>query len=102
MRFDLGGVDAIVTHAPGHSPANMLVHVAADGVVYSGDTVVADYLPNLSSGGPAEWREWLAALGLVRSLEPEVLVPGHGRVLEGSQIETEVVRIEKILLGAIG
>ena len=102
MRFDLGGMCATVMPAPGHSPANMLVHIAADGVVYSGDTVVADYLPNLSSGGPAEWKEWLAALGLVRRLQPKVLVPGHGRVLEGSQIETEVGRIEKMLQEAIG
>jgi glyoxylase-like metal-dependent hydrolase (beta-lactamase superfamily II) len=102
MRFDLGGVDATVIPAPGHTPANMLVHVAKDGVLYSGDTVVADYLPNLQAGGPPEWVEWLAALGRVRRLEPRVLVPGHGRVLEGGEIWTEVARIERVLLDAIG
>ncbi len=71
-------------------------------MLYSGDTVVAGYLSNLTSGGPAEWKQWLAALGLVRRLEPRILVPGHGRVLEGSEIEKEVARIEKILLEAIG
>ncbi len=101
-QFDLGGISATVIPAPGHSPANMLVHVAADAVLFSGDTVVAGYLPNLQSGGPAEWNQWLAALGLVRRLEPRVLVPGHGRVLERSEIEKEVARIEKILLEAIG
>jgi glyoxylase-like metal-dependent hydrolase (beta-lactamase superfamily II) len=100
--FDLEGVLAAVIPAPGHTPANMLVHVPADGVLYSGDTVVAGYLPNLRSGGPAEWREWLSALALVRRLAPRVLVPGHGRVLEGSHIEEEVGRIESILRDAIG
>lgn len=101
-QFDLGGVTATVLPAPGHTPANMLVHVAADALLYSGDTVVAGYLPNLQSGGPAEWRQWIAALGLVRQLAPRVLVPGHGRVLEESEIEQEVTRIEKILMDATG
>jgi hypothetical protein len=29
-------------------------------------------------------------------------VPGHGRVLEGAEIEPEVARVEKVLLEAIG
>ncbi len=101
-QFDLGGVVAKVIPAPGHSPANMLVHVAADAVLYSGDTVVAGYLPNLEGGGLADWKQWLSALGLVRRLAPGVLVPGHGCVLEGSEIEMEVTRLEEILREAIG
>jgi glyoxylase-like metal-dependent hydrolase (beta-lactamase superfamily II) len=99
--FELGGVAATVIPAPGHSPANLLVHVAADAVLYSGDTVVAGYLPSLQSGGPVEWEQWLVALAIVRRLAPKVLVPGHGRVLERSEIEEEVARIERILLEAI-
>jgi glyoxylase-like metal-dependent hydrolase (beta-lactamase superfamily II) len=98
--FELGGLTATVIPAPGHSPANLLVHVAADAVLYSGDTVVAGYLPNLEAGGPAEWEQWLVALAIVRRLAPRVLVPGHGRVLAGSEIEEEVARIEEILLVA--
>ena len=100
--FDLGRVTAAVIPAPGHTPANVLVHVPDDAVLYSGDTVVAGYLPNLGPGGPAEWREWLSALALVRQLAPRILVPGHGRVLEGSDIEAEVGRIEDVLRQAVG
>lgn len=99
--FDLGELDAFVIPAPGHSPANVLVHVPSEGVLFSGDTVVADYLPNLGGGGAAEWKQWLTALALVRRLAPRVLVPGHGRVLEGGEIEAEVARIEGALLEAI-
>jgi len=101
QRFDLGGVAAVVMPAPGHTPANMLVHVPADGVLYTGDTVVAGYLPNLGSGGRAEWQQWLAALGVVRRLAPSVVVPGHGPVLEGHNIEEEVARVEAVLLEAL-
>ncbi len=100
-RFDLGGVAATVLPAPGHTPANLLVQVEPDGVLFTGDTVVAGYEPNLASGGPAEWRQWLSALSVVRRLAPRILVPGHGRVLEGSGIEREVARIERALLAAI-
>jgi cyclase len=100
--FELGGVTATVIPAPGHTPANLLVHVAADAVIYAGDTVVAGYLPNLQAGGPAEWRQWLDALALVRRLAPRLLVPGHGRVLEGREIEPEVARVERHLLDALG
>lgn len=99
--FDLGGVSVDVIPAPGHTPANVLLHVPAEGVLYSGDTVVAGYLPNLQSGGPAEWREWLSALAVVRRLAPRVLVPGHGRVLEGADVEAEVARVEAVLREAL-
>jgi glyoxylase-like metal-dependent hydrolase (beta-lactamase superfamily II) len=62
----------------------------------------AGYLPNLSAGGPAEWRQWLGALATVRRLAPLVVVPGHGPVLEGSAIEAGVARVERILRKALG
>ncbi len=100
--FDLGGVAAVVLPAPGHTPANLLVHVPAEGVLFTGDTVVAGYEPNLGGGGPAEWRQWLAALARVRSLAPRVLVPGHGPVIEGGEVERAVARVESILRCALG
>ncbi len=100
--FDLGGVAAVVLPAPGHTAANLLVHVPAEGVLFSGDTVVAGYEPNLGAGGPAEWRQWLAALALVRRLAPRVLVPGHGPVLEGGEVERAVARVEGFLRSALG
>jgi glyoxylase-like metal-dependent hydrolase (beta-lactamase superfamily II) len=99
--FDLGGVEAVVLPAAGHTPANLLVHLQAEGVLFTGDTVVADYLPNLESGGPEEWKQWLAALELVRGLTPSILVPGHGRVLEGIEIVREINRVEEFVREAL-
>ena len=75
----------------------MLVYVPVDSVLFTGDIIVTDYIPNLESGGPAEWKQWLSALELVRELEPSIVVPGHGRVLEGSEIEKEVKRVEQVI-----
>jgi glyoxylase-like metal-dependent hydrolase (beta-lactamase superfamily II) len=102
LELDLGGVAVRILPAPGHTPANLLVHVPSEGVLYTADTVVAGYLPNLTAGGPAEWEQWLDALAMVQQLAPAVVVPGHGPVLRGGAIEAEVVRIERILREAIG
>ena len=96
-RFDLGGLEVDVIPAPGHTPANMLVHVPSQKVLFTGDIVVSDYAPNLESGGPGEWTQWLSALEVVRSLSPRVLVPGHGRVLEGADIDAQIRRVQEVL-----
>jgi len=101
-EVDLGGVVAALLPAPGHTPANLLVHVAAEGVLYAGDTVVAGYAPNLEAGEPDAWRQWLEALAVVRRLAPRIVVPGHGPVLEGAGIEREVARVEACLRERLG
>lgn len=101
MEFDLGGLVARVLPAPGHTPANLLVWVEADGVVFSGDTVVSDYRPNLESGGPQDWQLWLRALERIEALSSRVLVPGHGRVLRDEEIGIEVARVRRHLERAL-
>lgn len=97
----LGGVVAQVLLIPGHTPANLAVWIADDGVLYAGDTVVSDYAPNLESGGPWEWQQWLRALDRIEALAPGKLVPGHGRVLEGPEIGIEIGRIRRHLERAL-
>jgi len=100
--LDLGGVSAEILLAPGHTPANLVVWVASDGVAYTGDSVVSDYRPNLESGGPAEWRAWLDALERIEALAPSILVPGHGRILRGAkEIGREIERVRRCLREAL-
>jgi cyclase len=100
--LDLGGVVAHILLAPGHTPANLLVWVPEERVLFAGDTVVSDYVPNLESGGPADWRLWLAALERIEGLQPESLVPGHGRVLRLGDIGAEIARVRRVLETALG
>jgi glyoxylase-like metal-dependent hydrolase (beta-lactamase superfamily II) len=102
VSIDLGGLSAEVLLVPGHTPANLVVWIAAEGVAYTGDTVVSDYRPNLASGGPAEWRLWLAALDRIASFAPATLVPGHGRVLRGeAEIGPEICRVRACIQQAL-
>jgi cyclase len=100
--LDLEGVTVELLLVPGHTTANLAVWIAEDRVLYSGDTVVSDYRPNLASGTPSDWRRWLQSLDRLESLGAEILVPGHGRILRGIEITTEIARIRASLLQALG
>ncbi len=99
---DLEGVTVALLMVPGHTTANLAAWIAQDRVLFAGDAVVSDYRPNLASGAPSDWLRWLGALDRIESLRPEVLVPGHGRVLCGKDIGSEVARIRSCLLEALG
>jgi glyoxylase-like metal-dependent hydrolase (beta-lactamase superfamily II) len=100
-RLDLGGAVAEILFTPGHTPANLSVHVPEERVLFSGDCVVAGYLPNLEAGGPAEWRTWLGSLDRIAALRPEVIVPGHGAPLQGAAVAAGIDRVRRVLERAI-
>jgi glyoxylase-like metal-dependent hydrolase (beta-lactamase superfamily II) len=99
--LDLGGLTAEVLFTPGHTPANLVVHVPEERVVYAGDTVVEGFLPNLEAGGPPEWRRWLASLDRLAALHAEVLVPGHGAPLQGSAVQAGIDTVRAVLDAAL-
>ncbi len=84
-RPSLGAVDEMglhfddfevrIIHVGGHAPGTLMVHVPADGVLYTGDVVVQGAYPNL---GDANSQQWLTALDRIHALKPKVIVPGHG------------------------
>jgi glyoxylase-like metal-dependent hydrolase (beta-lactamase superfamily II) len=100
-ELDLGALKVQVLMTPGHTPSNLCVFVPAEGVLYCGDCVVSDYVPNLEAGSVEDWRTWLRSLARIEALRPQVLVPGHGRVLRGEEIPAEIERIRSILEHAI-
>ncbi len=100
--IDLGDVKASVILTPGHTKSNLSVYEPGTGVLFCGDCIVTDYIPNLESGDRHDWKEWLNSLSLILSLNPQYIVPGHGRVLAGKEsIKSEVERIRKIIIEAI-
>ena len=101
LAFALGGLNAEVLLTPGHTPANLSVWVPGEGVVYTGDCVVREYLPNLDAGAPSDWRLWLDSLDRVQSLKPEFIVPGHGPVARGAEIPSALDSIRGVLREAI-
>jgi len=101
-KLDLGGIAAKIFETPGHTPFNLSIFIEPDRVVYCGDCVVSEYLPNLEGGGQQDWINWLDAITAIEGLEPIAIVPGHGPVIVGqSSITIELERMRSILHTAI-
>lgn len=76
--FELGGVRFDLRHVgPAHSPEDLVMNVAPDGVLFSGDLIFAGRLPFV---GDADSRRWITAIDALLALEPAALVPGHGAI----------------------
>ncbi|BCJ47012.1 MBL fold metallo-hydrolase [Actinoplanes ianthinogenes] len=69
---------------PAHTTGDLIAWVPDDRVLFSGDLVFAGLTPLVFMGsvpGALAAVDWLAGFG------PEVLVPGHGPILSGAEIE---------------
>jgi glyoxylase-like metal-dependent hydrolase (beta-lactamase superfamily II) len=74
--FELGGVHFQLRHVgPAHSSEDLALLVVEDRVLYAGDLVFKGRIPFV---GDADSRSWLATLDKLITLQPRLLVPGHG------------------------
>ena len=96
-RFDLGGCTVHILLTPGHTATNLSVWLPDDRVLYTGDCLIAEYLPNLDAGTPADWRTWLTSLDRIAALDPAIVVMGHGPVARGSQVAAVLDTVRRVL-----
>ena len=76
LELDLEGSPChIISVAPAHCSSDLIVHLPQQRVVFGGDVVWNNCTP---IGWEGTNKAWMEALDLVISLEPEVIVPGHG------------------------
>lgn len=97
FSFDLGGLEVQIIMTPGHTPTNLSVFVPSEGVVFTGDCIVSDYIPNLEAGTLDDWLSWEQSLDKLEKLGPVTIVPGHGEVLQGPRIFSEIARLREVL-----
>jgi len=97
MRFDLGGCPVEILLTPGHTATNLSVWVPEDRVLYTGDCLIAEYLPNLDAGTPADWQIWLTSIERLEALKPSIVVMGHGPVARGGHVQSAVDTVRRIL-----
>ncbi|MBI5083789.1 MAG: MBL fold metallo-hydrolase [Acidobacteria bacterium] len=96
-RLDLGGCAVEILLTPGHTATNLSVWVPEAGVLFSGDCLICEYLPNLDAGAPADWRTWLESLKRIEALAPAIVVPGHGPVARGKEVQVVVDTVRRVL-----
>lgn len=69
----------LIQVGPAHTRGDTLVHVAADGVVFTGDILFIEGHPIMWAGPVGNW---IAACERILELAPEQVVPGHGPITD--------------------
>ncbi len=76
LDLDLDGLRVELRYVgPAHTAGDVIVHLPAERVVFTGDIVFRLCTP---IGWEGTHARWIAALELIESLAPAVVVPGHG------------------------
>jgi len=80
MEVTVGGKRLVLTHlGPAHTRGDVLVHVPADRILFTGDLLFVGGHPVLWEG-PIE--NWIKACDYILGLDLDVIVPGHGPIAD--------------------
>jgi glyoxylase-like metal-dependent hydrolase (beta-lactamase superfamily II) len=84
LVLEIGGREVqLIQVGPAHTEGDLLVYVPDAKVLFSGDILFVGSTPVMWAG-PVE--NWLAALDRILDMEAEVIVPGHGPVVDKAAV----------------
>ena len=86
----LGGRTIVVSH-PGaaHTPGDLVVWLPAERVLFAGDLLIEDGVTMVVDG---DSKVLLDALDRLDALDARMVVPGHGRIADDPQMQTQLTR----------
>jgi glyoxylase-like metal-dependent hydrolase (beta-lactamase superfamily II) len=100
-KLDLGGLAVQVVHrGGGHTPGDSMVWLPQSGVVFTGDVVYVDRILGLHP--VSNTGTWLRSFEALEALNPQVVVPGHGRVTTLAQAQKDTGTLLKALRAHMG
>lgn len=79
-----GGAKLRAYFTPGHEEDHVSYYMAAGKVVFSGDTILGN-----SSSSVRNLKHYMASLETLAGLKPEILCPGHGRIIKNGSARVE-------------
>ena len=89
-RLTLGGVDLELRHfGTGHFPGDAVVWLPRQRIAFSGDLVFADRLLGVLDNGSRVDRWAQTFRTFASTLQPEIVVPGHGRPCSLAQAQAQ-------------
>ena len=77
-RISRGDVELVALHTPGHSPDHLTLWHAPSRTAFTGDLVVPGSSVMIDWSGGGNLRDYMRSLERILSLDPLVLLPGHG------------------------
>lgn len=103
--FDCGTRVWEIVHTPGHSASHVCIWSSSDRLLISGDHLLPTITPHIDfhrEEGADPLGDFLASLQKVESLDPAMVLPGHGRPFEeGAERARVVARHHDRRLGGI-
>jgi glyoxylase-like metal-dependent hydrolase (beta-lactamase superfamily II) len=69
----------VIHVGPAHTRGDVIVHSPRDRVVYTGDVMFIGGHPVIWEG---PWSNWIKACETILALDVDVIVPGHGRIVD--------------------
>lgn len=96
LKIHMGEHEFEVKHyCKAHTPGDIVVWMPDKKVLFSGDIVFDGRLPFLGSGNS---KSWLVCLDKILELDPEILLPGHGKpMLTKERIRDRVLWTRKYI-----
>ena len=92
LSLRVGDHDFHLLHTPGHTPGQLAVHVPQERMVFTGDSIFSGCQTWLMT---SDVDQWLDSLEIIRALDVDTLVPGHGPVTDLSYVDKQ----RSVLLG---
>lgn len=103
--FSAGKRSWQVIYCPGHDRASVCLYSATDGLLLSGDTLLASITPHVDHRGelgPDPLGDFLDSLARLEKLNPSLVLPGHGRPFDsGAERARGIVAHHQRRLGSI-
>jgi len=75
---------------PGHVRSELGVYCPRSKVLFAGDAIYEGMSPNTRFAGAAERAAWVRQLRRLRELDIDVIVPGHGKVCDKTEIDRNI------------
>lgn len=86
LTLRAGGHTFHLIHTPGHTPGQIAVYVPEERVVFTGDTIFSGCQTWLMT---SDVEQWLASLEIIRRLNVDWVIPGHGTVVDLAYVATQ-------------
>lgn len=84
LSLHVGGVVFRLFHIGGHTPGSLCVYLENEKIILPGDNVTAGLHPYKGDGN---FRDWIDSLKFMKSLDAEVIIPGHGEICEAGELD---------------
>jgi cyclase len=92
LSLRVGDHDFHLLHTPGHTPGQLAVYVPQERMVFTGDSIFSGCQTWLMT---SDVDQWLDSLEIIRALDVDTLIPGHGPVTGLSYVDKQ----RSVLLG---